>query len=333
VSGVAQEQVARLLALLPYLQAHPGARVADVASTFGVTERQIVADLDVLWFSGLPGHAMGDYIEIDMDAVQGEGVIRVSNAEYLNRPLRLAPDEATALLAALRLLSSLPGTPQPDADAVDRVTAKLERAAGAAAERASAVQVTVQADTLGDVTARVREALARGRRLHLAYWVPGRDETTQRDVDPMRLLVVDGRLYLEAWCRRVESVRLFRLDRVVEVDVLAVAAHVPPEAAPRDLSAGLFQPSPDDLLVTLELAPQARWVAEAYPVESAEPAAGGGLRVRLRVSDPEWVVRLALRLGAGARVVAPAGVVDAVRVAAEAALRAAGDAAPGSQGH
>src|SRR5438552_1158760 len=69
-------------------------------------------------------------------------------------------------------------------------------------------------------------ALAAGRRVHLRYYVPSRDEGTERDVDPMRLLVVEGRTYLEGWCRSAEGVRLFRLDRVMSVDVLDVPAEV-----------------------------------------------------------------------------------------------------------
>ena len=73
------------------------------------------------------------------------------------------------------------------------------------------------------MAAEIRAALAAGGRLHLRYYVPGRDEATERDVDPMRLLVVDGRPYLEAWCRRAEALRLFRLDRVLELQVLDLA--------------------------------------------------------------------------------------------------------------
>ena len=64
------------------------------------------------------------------------------------------------------------------------------------------------------------DAVRRRRRLHLRYLVPHRDETTERDVDPMRVLHVDGRWYLEGWCHRAEAVRLFRLDRVVQARVL-----------------------------------------------------------------------------------------------------------------
>ncbi|MGH8774459.1 MAG: helix-turn-helix transcriptional regulator [Jiangellaceae bacterium] len=317
----AQEQVARLLSLLPYLLSHPNTRVSDVARLFGVTEQQILRDLNVLWFSGLPGLAMGDYIEVDMEAAEGEGVINVSNADYLARPLRLGTDEALALVVALRTLAAMPGS--YDRGAVDRAVAKLERAAGAAAERAAAaVRVEVDGDAVADVAAAVRRALDDKRRLHLSYWVPGRDERTERDVDPMRLALADGRLYLEGWCHRAEAVRLFRLDRVAAISVLETPAEVPPQARSRDLGAGIFQPSPDDELVTLELEPAGRWVADYYPCESVDEIGADRLRVRLRVADPRWIRRLALRLGGTGRIVDPQDLVKATVEDARAALDA-----------
>jgi proteasome accessory factor C len=316
----AQEQVSRLLSLLPYLLSHPNTRVSDVADLFGVAERQILRDLNVLWFSGLPGLAMGDYIEVDMDAAEGEGVINVSNADYLTRPLRLGTDEALALVVALRTLGAIPGS--AERSAVDRAVAKLERAAGAAAERAAAVRVEVDGEAVADVAGTVRRALDEKRRLHLSYWVPGRDETTERDVDPMRLALADGRLYLEGWCRRAESVRLFRLDRIASVALLDVAADVPAEARSRDLSAGIFQPSADDMLVTMELEPAGRWVADYYPCETVEEAGSDRLLISLRVADPRWIRRLCLRLGGTGRIVDPPDLADAVVTDATAALDA-----------
>lgn len=80
-------QVPRLLALVPYLQAHPDADLTETAAVFDVTVRQLVADLKVLWFCGLPGGAPGDLIEVDMDALE-QGTIRLTNAEFLSRPQR-----------------------------------------------------------------------------------------------------------------------------------------------------------------------------------------------------------------------------------------------------
>lgn len=323
-AGSAPAQVARLLSMLPYIRSHPNVRVAEVADLFGVSERQVVRDLQVLWFSGLPGLQMGDYIEVDMEAVEGDGVISVSNADYLARPLRLRTDEAVALLVALRTLAAVPGS--FERDAIDRAVAKLEQAAGEVAQRASAVQVRVDGDAVAGIAATVRQALDDRLRVHLTYWVPARDEATERDVDPMRLVVVDGRLYLEGWCHRAQAVRLFRLDRVLGIDVLDVRADVPRQARPRDLSAGVFQPSPDDELVAFELTPPARWVADYYPHEKAEELPDGGLLLWLRVRDRHWVRRLALRLGSTGKVVDPPELAVEVAEAARDALAAYGPA-------
>ncbi|MGN6576754.1 MAG: hypothetical protein ACTHKG_13800, partial [Nocardioides sp.] len=100
----ARDQVGRLLALVPYIQARREVPLEEAAAEFGVRPAQIVKDLNVLWFCGLPGLGMGDLIDVDMDALEGEGVIRVSNADYLTRPLRLDSSEAAALIVALRAL-------------------------------------------------------------------------------------------------------------------------------------------------------------------------------------------------------------------------------------
>ena len=314
MSGSAPDRLARLLALVPYLTARPGARVEDVARAFGIDEKHLIDDLQLLFVCGLPGHLPDDLIEASFEG----GVIHLSNADTIARPLRLGADEALALLVGLRALADIEGL--QDRDALDRTIAKLERAAGDAAELAS--HVAVEVETEDAVVPLVRGALERGRRLHLRYYVPGRDETTERDVDPMRLLIVDGRAYLEGWCRRVEDVRLFRLDRVVSLDVLDVPAQVPSRAVPRDLDEGLFQPSAADTLVTLDLAPSGRWVAEYYPCDSTQEIDGGGLRVRLRTPDTTWVARLVLRLGGAGRVVDPPDLAEQVRAEAQAAMAA-----------
>jgi proteasome accessory factor C len=115
---------------------------------------------------------------------------------------------------------------------------------------------------------------------------------------------------------------MFRLDRIAQIEVLAAAAEPPPQARSRDLSAGLFQPSPTDLLATVELDPSARWVAEYYPCESVTELGSGRMRVTLRVSDPAWLRRLVLRLGGAARLVSPAEDAAAIRAAAAEALKA-----------
>ena len=223
----ATDQLPRLLSLVPYLLTRPGARLADVARTFGVSEQQVSRDLELVYMCGLPGYFPGDLIEVDITA---SGRITVSNADTIARPLRLSRDEALPLIVGLRMLADLPGL--QDREAVDSALAKLEGAAGEAAAASAAVAVKVDPPSASPETvAAVERALREHRRLHLSYYVPARDETTERDVDPMRVSIVAGRSYLEGWCRSAEAVRLFRLDRITAVSVLDLPADPPADAA------------------------------------------------------------------------------------------------------
>jgi len=313
-SGTATDRLQRLLALVPYVVSREVVGLAETAAAFGVTESELVDDLNMLWCVEL--RSPDPYCPIDLSYEGGE--IMVSQAESMDRPLRLGTDEASALLIGLRMLADLPG-PQ-DKSALRRTIAKLEAAAGEAAAASAQVAVHVDVRAPADVQAQVAEAMRQRRRLHLSYYVPGRDEATERDVDPMRLLLLEGRSYLEAWCRSAEAVRLFRLDRVLGLTVLDVAAEVPKEAKHVDVDSGLFRPSANDVRVVLELARAGRWVADYYPCEQVTDIGDGRLRVVLRTPDTRWVRRLALRLGEDGKVTAPADLVREIEDEAATAL-------------
>jgi proteasome accessory factor C len=232
--------------------------------------------------------------------------------------LRLTQDEALALIVALRLLAETPAL--PNRDSVERALAKIESAAGDAADTAGRVAVRLPANT--DRLGRVQEAVRRGRALRITYYTAGRDETTDRVVDPMRVLFAAGRAYLEAWCRRVEAVRLFRLDRIDAASELDEPASPPPQAQPTRLPDGIFQPTSELPLVTLLVGRDARWITEYYPCENVVEEPDGRWRVSLRASDLTWARRLVLGLGPGVEAVAPGQLRDAIGADARAALAA-----------
>ena len=298
-AGTATDRLQRLLALVPYVVSRQVVGLAETASAFGVTEHDLVDDLNMLWCVEL--RSPDPYCPIDLSYEGGE--IMVTQAESMARPLRLGTDEASALLIGLRLLAELPG--QQDSSALRRTIAKLEAAAGEAASASAQVSVQMDGRAPANVQADVAKALREHKRLHLSYYVPGRDEATERDVDPMRVVFEQGRAYLEGWCRRANAVRLFRLDRVLDLNILDVAAEVPATAEHVDVDSGLFRPSAGDTRVELELAGAGHWVADYYPCEKVTPLGDGRLSVVLRTPDTQWVRRLALRLGEDGKVVSP----------------------------
>jgi proteasome accessory factor C len=301
--------LARLLNLVPYLQARPGIRIGQAAADLGISEQQLRDDLHLLWVCGLPGYGPGDLIDMALDGDR----VTITYDAGMDRPLRLTPDEALALVVALRMLAETPGL--AEREPIERALAKIEKAAGAPAP--VAVRLPGNADRL----ARVRDAAACGRALEITYYSATRDRTSTRVVDPMRVVVVGGHGYLEAWCRRALEVRRFRVDRIDDLTVLDEPAAAPPHARLASLDGGVFQPNAELPLVTLRVGRAARWITEYYPCERVEESTDGWL-VSLRVTHLDWARRLVLGLGPEVAVVAPAELADQVRRHAAAALDA-----------
>lgn len=304
------ERLSRLLALVPYFEAHPGVLASDAAEDFGITEKQLRKDLDLLWVCGLPGGGPGDLIDLSFE---GATISVLFNAG-IRRPLKLTAAEALALVVALRTLSETPGI--ADTDAIQRALAKVEAAAGGDVD-----DTTVAVEL--DVTARLLPALHRAvdesRALSLRYYTATRDETTERVVDPLRVFEVDGHSYLEAWCRSAEGMRIFRVDRIEHVDVLAEASAPPADVELRDLKDGVYQPASEHLLALLRVSGSYAWVADYYPTESVVET-DDGLEVSLRVAQPAWVRAMALGSAGDVQVLSPLWLAESVRAEAAAAL-------------
>jgi len=228
--------------------------------------------------------------------------------------LWLTQDEALALVVALRMLAETPGT--GSRDVIERALAKIENAAGDLADAPVAVKLPANAEKLDQI----RAAVEGGHALRMTYYTAARDETTERVVDPMRVLMVGGRAYLEAWCRRAEATRMFRVDRIDAFTELDEPAAPPPEAEPQDVSDGVFKPTADLPLMTLRIGRHSRWITEYYPVEEVRPSSSGEWIVTMRITDLGWAQRLLMGLGPDVTVIGPPELLERIREQATAAL-------------
>lgn len=309
----ASDRLLRMLGMVAYLDRHGGVPVEEVAEQFGVTADQVMADVDTLWVTGTPGYFPHDLIDFDADSYD-QGVVRLTEARGMTRPLRLGTREAVALVAALRALDgTLHAALDPAEQAVLR--SALDKLTAATGDAASAVDVRLAVDGAPEVAGAIAAALRDRRRLHLRY-VNASDVATERDVDPVRLVTDDDRSYLLAWCLLVDGERLFRVDRVLEARVLDEPAldHDVPDRA------DVYRPHGE--LVTLHLASRARWVAESSPVEAVRNLPDGTFEVDLLVEQPAWLRHLVLQVAEDLVEVRPARVAAEVAASARAALAA-----------
>lgn len=285
------QRLERVLLMVPWLLENPGVTVDEVAERFDVPPGEVVRDLDILGYCGLPGYGGGDLIEA---SIVGDRV-SVRMADFFSRPLSLSMREALTLLLAGSALAAVDGLPESRdlASAVE----KLRGALGADANLA--IDLTAPGD---EHLEPLRDAVRRARAVRLVYRSGSKAQTTERVVEPWAVVGARGAWYLHAWCRLARAPRHFRLDRIKELQVTDEA--VEHEAPGRPQAAG-YTPGPDDVTVVLDLEPSAGWLAEWVVPEALEHLTKGRMRLRFRTPSLEWVARVLLRLGEDARVVEP----------------------------
>jgi len=321
-------RLARLLNMVPYFIANPGISKEAAARDLGLSVPNLTKDLQQLFVCGLPGYGPGDLIDLSFE---GETVSVIFSAG-IDRPLRLTSTEATVLLIALRSLAEMPGMVDPSA--AQSAIAKIESAAGSAARRAVAAadeDVADEGDVADDgdrgarenpVAAAVRDALQHDRAVRLTYYSASRDALTERVVDPIRSLLLDDHTYLQAWCRQAEGVRLFRFDRIEGAVELDEPSRPPAQALGTDEHLELFSPDGDLPQAVLQISADHGWILENYPLDPVRTLPDRSVEATMRYGSQEWMARLVLGFGPGARVLGPPALVEAVRERARAALDA-----------
>ena len=115
------EGLVRSLNLIPYLHSHREATPMEIARDLGYSHEEVMRDLTRLSMSGV-GSGPGELI----DLVANWTGITVIDDQGLNKPLRLTPTEANALLLTLESLETMPGL--VDQAAVTSAAAKLRAA-------------------------------------------------------------------------------------------------------------------------------------------------------------------------------------------------------------
>ncbi len=288
----ADARLGRLLAIVPWIAAHDGPTVKEVCRRFGVGEKDLLADLNLLFMCGV--YPFTPDVLIDVDIADGRVWIRM--ADYFRRPLRLNPQEALALVSAGQVFLEVPGA-DPEgalATALDKLGTVLGVGTG------DALDVEL-AEVSPGVLDSLRQAVQARRKVRISYYSFGRDGYSTRVVHPWRVFNAGGQWYLSGWCENVDAERLFRLDRITTLESLPDGFDTAPPAPPARPS--LYSPDPADPVWVLDLDPPAHWIAEQYPNEAVESRPDGVLRVTLRTGSRAWLERVLLRAGPAARVV------------------------------
>ncbi len=297
-------RLTRLLGIVHYLERHGETEFTELAAHFGVTVKQIRADVETLWVSGLPGHQHNDLIDFNADLFDA-GIADLTNGQGVSQ-VSFSPREAAALIGALSALTASGAAPEAAGSVLD----KLRGAVGP-------VGLDVVADTA--VNPDVRATLERGIESATAVtldYVDAHDRRTLRTVEPHRIVLIDAAAYLECWCRRAGDYRTLRIDRVES----ATATDSAQEHAAADSHGFALQAHYE---ATVTLARAARWAVEDMPGVSIATE-GDRVTATFGVANPAWTAGRLLAIGPDLTSVEPAALREEMATQARAVLEAQG---------
>lgn len=280
--------------------------LADLCAELNLTVEELREDISVLNVINFGGGSYVLYAEVDEERGEVE-VDPEPYADNFDRPARLLPVEAKALIAAIDLIG-----PHVGEGALACAREKIVAALGFDPQTQGLVISRPTADD-EELAERLSGAIARREQLELEYYKPDEDELSVRLVEPYALANGREGWYLAAFDTGRSALRHFRLDRIKRA--LATGKRFA-ERADLDLAhveaswlkTGEVSAARE---ARLWVAPErARWARERYTVH--EERADGSVVVGVRYASLEWLVGALLREAGDAVVLEPASARQAV---------------------
>lgn len=295
-----KDKLAFLLSLVPFLIERDEVTVAATARHFDVTEEMIREAVTLIAMSGVPGESdfyqHGDLFDIDWDSFTLRDEIILTQLVAIDDSPRFSAREASALIAGLQYLQSLPEN--AGSSAYSHLSATLARGSSGVLS-----EVAVAPAEGSSWLPLITDALTSGTRLRFSYLNSqgGREE---REVDPLRLDSNNDDWYLRGWDHGRGAIRTYRLDRIDALEKTAEPIQF--KAADVQLSDALFDASADDLTVVLEFPTEAVGLLGDYVAEGTRVTQDGEFsRASIRVAHFHGLKRLVASLAGVVRVVSP----------------------------
>ncbi|MBA3807323.1 MAG: WYL domain-containing protein [Solirubrobacterales bacterium] len=312
-AAIRPERFARLVTLASILikAGRAGERVSmsEVCERLQLSEDELREDVNVLNVVNFGGGSYVLYAEIKEET----GEIEVDPEPYsdnFDRPARLLPVEAKALVAAIDLI----GEHIPEGSLTSART-KIVAALGEDPME-QGLQVAATSGDDSDVARKVSKAIVARKMIEIEYYKENEDHLAPRRVEPYALTNGQEGWYVASYDPEREGVRHFRLDRIKHVSVSDERFEPRPEVDPAAEVDGWLRTGevPASATARVWVSPErARWAREARRV--VEECSDGSVIVELSFAGVDWLVREILKEAGDAAVLEPGDAREAVRVA------------------
>jgi proteasome accessory factor C len=200
----------RLLDLVPYIVAHPGISITELAKEFSISRDEVLKDLNLLFLCGLPGYTPLELIDISFD----EESVVIRDPQNLASPRNL--NESEALIARIALAALEESTPKTSA-AYPQIVALREKIAKAFSSSIPASAITFTLDKERATLEAIEGAIKQELDLEITYNNVTKDSSSRRSITPISIIAEDKRALVSAYCHSAKALRTFNLAQISEV--------------------------------------------------------------------------------------------------------------------
>ena len=299
VKGLSQNQVERLLDLVPYLTANPGVSLDTIAKDFSTTKANVLDDLNTLWMCGLPGYTPLELIDLSFDT----GYVTIRNADVLSKPRKLSSSEISAVIVGLSILRESIPESNPNYESLSELITRLTSTSNIPAP------VSLSSDVAPAVRSIAEKAIKSQGNMRILYHSFNKDIESSREIHPLSFQIIEGREYLESYCHESADFRLFRLDRIKEA-VLASKKESISVPLHKEVISQEF---------SIKILENARKVSETFHIDVHADVSPSDVYLCNAFND-DWIVRTICSLEASAIVSEPSDLRKSISTRAEKAL-------------
>jgi predicted DNA-binding transcriptional regulator YafY len=245
-----------------------------------------------------------------------------ASESYALPGLWFSPEEIYALLTMQHLLASL------DSEGLlsnhikplqSRLLAMLDDSENSYEE----IQKRIRIEKMGarkfdlDYFQEIGSALIQRKRLIIKYQSRSKDENTQREISPQRLIYYRDNWYLDGWCHLKNALRSFSLDAIKTAEILKIKSDdIDEDELNAELGSGygIFAGKDIQWAVLRFTSESAKWVANEiwHPKQIGVLLDNGSYELKVPFSNMRELCMDILRYGADVKVLEPIELVNEV---------------------
>jgi proteasome accessory factor C len=276
-----------LIEMLPWMVANNGASLHEVATQFKITDKYALELISQLVVTG-PSQGGGGLVDIDFEDADS---IYVSDAKSLDRPIKFTSLEAATLLGGLHYLEQFPSL--ANSEIVAGLITKIQSLLPSLESPISVIAAPIH-DAIYEALA---SSIANKRAVQISYGALSKEDISERLVDPVQLYVRDDFTYLQAWCRRSQAWRNFRLDRIMAAVQSKELLDVPDDIVETQ--------EMREYLAVIELDKAYYGQLDQVDIITFKESMWHAVEVQLKVYSRDWLISMILASGGRIRATGP----------------------------